>query len=139
MIDALQTGPTIGSLVPINPIDPGSAVDMVPGGSGIVGMFVVLFIAAVGFGIWRMTVVNAASKSLGLTDEQRLLAVTDEHAGAAIVAGAIVGDALAARSGTAVEGGDLTARLTALQSALDQGLISVDEFATARQTILDRA
>lgn len=121
------------------PLDPGNPVDLFPGGGAIVVLFVVLFIAAIGFGIWRMTLVNSAAKSMGLSDEQRLLAVTDEHGGTAVVAGAIVGEALASRSDSDGAAPDLAARLASLQSALDQGLITPEEFASTRQSILDRA
>lgn len=121
------------------PLDPGNPVDLVPGGGALVVLFVVLFIAAIGFGIWRMTLVNSAAKSMGLSDEQRLLAVTDEHGGTAVVAGAVMGEALAARADESAAGGDLATRLAALQEALDQRLITADEFAVARQRILDGA
>lgn len=121
------------------PLDPGNPVDLVPGGGALVVLFVVLFIAAIGFGIWRMTLVNSAAKSMGVSDELRLLAVTDEHGGTAVVAGAVMSEALAARADESAAGGDLAARLAALQEALDQRLITADEFAAARQRILDGA
>ncbi len=134
------------------PVDPGfpgmpaDPVGLVAGGSALIGIVVLLFIGAVVFGIWRMVVVNSASKQLGLTDEQRFLAVTDEQAGAAIVTGAIISDAIAGRAGAgrADAGGtggtgDLSERLEGLQAALDRGLITADEFAASRRRILDEA
>jgi hypothetical protein len=117
------------------PLDPGNPVDLFPGGGAMVVLIVIGIIAAVAVGIWRMTLVNTASKQLGLTDEQRLLAVTDEHGGAAVVAGA----AIAGKSENDSEPADLPTRLAALQSALDQGLITPEEFASTRQRILDGA
>ena len=128
------------------PLDPGNPVELIPGGGAFVGLFVVVFIGIIAVGIWRMTVVNSASKQLGLTDEQRILAVTDENAGAAIVTGAIIADAVTGRreasggtAGTDETGAadDLATRLASLQTARDRGLISPEEFATARQRILD--
>ena len=136
MTDALLTGHVLDSFVPL---DPGNPVDLVPGGGAFVGLFALLFFAAIGFGIWRMTVVNSASKQLGLSDEQRLLAVTDEQAGAAIVTGAIISDAIAGRPGADGAVPDLPTRLASLQSALDKGLITQEEFASTRQRMLDEA
>ncbi|MFN4001768.1 hypothetical protein [Microcella sp.] len=136
MTDALMAGLALDSFVPL---DPGNPVDLVPGGGAFVGLFVLLFFAVIGFGIWRMTVVNSASKQLGLTDEQRLLAVTDEQAGAAIVTGAIISDAIAGRPAADGVVPDLATRLASLQSALEQGLISQDEFTSTRQRMLDEA
>lgn len=137
------------------PVDPGfpgmpaDPVGLVAGGSALIGIVVLLFIGAVVFGIWRMVVVNSASKQLGLSDEQRFLAVTDEQAGAAIVTGAIISDAIAGRAGagradaggTGGTGGtgDLSERLEGLQAALDRGLITADEFAASRRRILNEA
>lgn len=136
MVVATLTGRALESFVPL---DPGNPVDLMPGGGAFVGLFALLFIAAIGFGIWRMTVVNSASKQLGLTDEQRLLAVTDDQAGAAIVTGAIISDAITGRPGADGATPDLATRLAALQSALEQGLITPEEFASTRQRVLDKA
>lgn len=125
--------------VSVVPLDPGNPIDGLPGGGALVMLVVVGIIASVAVGIWRMTLVNTASKQLGLSDEQRLLAVTDEHGGTAVVTGAVIGGALANDPVTDAERADLPARLDALQSALDQGLITADEFATTRQRILDGA
>lgn len=121
------------------PLEPGNPVDLLPGGGAIVTLVVVGMIAAVAIGIWRMSLVNSASKQLGLTDEQRFLAVTDERGGTAVVAGAIIGEALASPSVTNGEPADLSTRLAALHNALDNKLISPEEFAHARQRILDEA
>jgi len=126
-------------MIPV-PFDPGNPVDLVPGGGAIVGLFALVFIAAIAFGVWRMVVVNEASKKLGLTDEQRFLAVTDEQAGAAIVTGAIISDAITGKVESSGGGaGDLVARLDALQSARERGLITDEEFAQTRQRMLDEA
>ena len=126
-------------MIPV-PLDPGVPVDLLPGGGAIVGLFGLVFIAAIAFGVWRMVVVNEASKQLGLTDEQRFLAVTDEQAGAAIVTGAIISDAVTGKAESSGGGsGDLVARLDALQSARERGLITDEEFAKTRQRMLDEA
>lgn len=125
--------------VPVVPLEPGNPVELLPGGGALVMLVIVGIIASVAVGIWRMTLVNSASKQLGLSDEQRLLAVTDEHGGTAVVTGAVVSEALAKGSEADAEPADLAARLSALQNALDQGLITADEFASTRQRILDGA
>jgi len=136
MTEAVQWSSVAATFVPL---DPGNPVDQFPGGGAIVGLFVLGVIASIGFGIWRMTLVNSASKSMGLTDEQRLLAVTDELGGTAIVAGAAMNGTRRDQSDPSTDGADLPTRLTSLKTALDEGLVSPEEYERLRQRILDEA
>jgi hypothetical protein len=117
------------------PLDPGNPIDLIPGGGAFVALVVIGVIASIGIGIWRMTLVNSASKSMGLSDEQRLLAVTDELGGTAIVAGAVMNPSRSAEADAA----DLSTRLSSLKAALDDGLVSPEEYDRLRQRILDDA
>lgn len=128
----------ITELVPVIPDDefsPGFGAAP-PGFAAFGGIVALVIIAGIGFGIYRMVLVARASERLGLQRDETFLAVTDEHGSSAVIAAAAVKEAIDGRapSGATL---DLSARLGQLQSALDAGLISPEEYEKARQAILD--
>lgn len=128
-------------------VDPGFVA--FSGAAGIIGTLVALgFVAAIVIGVYRMVIAHRASEKLGLGPTGTFLAVTDESAPTAFLAGAAVKDAVE-RSGPATstadsptvvdERADVASRLRSLTAARDEGLVSDEEFARLRTQILAEA
>lgn len=128
------TGPGLDSQFGDLPIDP-LGVTAAMSGMGV--LMTVLVIASVGVGIWRFFITTKASKDLGLGGAGTFLALTDENATTAFLAGAAVKASSHPPDAAPVQ--DVSSRLEGLQTALDKGLISAEEFAAKRTQILHDA
>jgi len=118
------------------PVDPtGSSRMAEMGAFGVVMALVVL--AGIGLAIWRFSVTCKAAEELGLGGAGTFLALTDENATTAFMAGAAV-KASSRNTGPAPVQ-DLASRLEGLRSALEKGLITSEEFAIKREQILHDA
>lgn len=147
--DPGSDGGFTGPSGPDFPVDPGLVA--FSGFAGLFGvLFALVFVAAIAFGIYRMVIAHRASQQLGLGATGTFLAVTDENAATAFVASAAVKDAVDRQDAPRVVGDaptgaphaaatDVASRLRALAAARDEGLVTDDEFARAREQILAEA
>jgi hypothetical protein len=128
------TGPGLDSQFGDLPVDP---LGVTAAMSGMSVVMTLLVLAGIGIGIWRFSITTKASKDLGLGGAGTFLALTDENATTAFLAGAAV-KASSQHTGQAPVQ-DVSSRLEGLQRALDKGLISDEEFAAKRAQILHDA
>lgn len=118
------------------PVVPAAASRMAEMGAfGVVITLMVL--AGIGIAIWRFSVTSKAAEELGLGGAGTFLALTDENATTAFMAGAAV--QASSRNAGSAPIQDLASRLEGLRSALDKGLITAEEFAIKREQILHDA
>ena len=128
------TNPGLDSQFGDLPVDP---LGVTAAMSGMSVLMALLVIASIGIGIWRFSITTKASKELRLGGAGTFLALTDENATRAFLAGAAV-QASSRQTGSAPVQ-DVSSRLEGLQTALDKGLISVEEFGAKRAQILHDA
>ena len=110
--------------------------------SSFMALFVLAFIASIGFTIWKVSTARRMARDSGMNqgDATAMALLTDDGFESTYLASNLRGQTVpppqpqppaAGARGTASE------RLAELQGLRDQGLVTEDEYAAARQKILD--
>jgi hypothetical protein len=122
----------------------GDQLGMGSGGPGIPGAFVALFVlavlASVAFTVWKVSTARRMARDSGMDqgDATAMTLLSDEGFEATYLASSLRGQMTPPPDPTPQPGTRSTAeRLRELQTLLEQGLISQDEYAARRQALID--
>ena len=108
---------------------------------GFMMLFVLAFVASIGFTIWKVSTARRMARDSGMSegDATAMALLTDDGFESTYLASNLRGQTGPKTTETpaASDRGTASERLAELQGLRDQGLVTEDEYAAARQKILD--
>ena len=105
---------------------------------GFMALFVLAFIASIGFTIWKVATARRMARDSGMNqgDATAMALLTDDGFESTYLASNLRGQT-GPQPPAADARGTTSERLAELQGLRDQGLVTEDEYAAARRKILD--
>lgn len=108
---------------------------------GFMMLFVLAFVASIGFTIWKVSTARRMARDSGMSegDATAMALLTDDGFESTYLASNLRGQTgpQTTEPPAASDRGTASERLAELQGLRDQGLVTEDEYAAARQKILD--
>lgn len=110
-----------------------------PGGAGFGAVFVLVLLAGIAFTVWKVTTARRMARDSGMDvgDATAMTLLTDEGFESTYLASNLRGQMAPAATPAPAEPRSTEVRLRELESLRSQGLVTEEEYAERRRSILD--